>query len=172
MQGSAARIELTYDLTTAIAKLVDDANEAEYREPSHYDLEEVFRRAGVADLDPKQNPSWRGGKRKRVAAVLNDAVDSGRQDQGRSVVEILQWLLEYVRSEEALQGQPDFVAAEAAVLAAAIVEYFATDNTGSGFVDDQTYDQDIGGGGRPSGCVEPDYGIPWAAEPTMPATLE
>jgi N-acetylmuramoyl-L-alanine amidase len=61
-------------------------------------------------------------------------------------------------SEEELLMDPGFVAAEGATLAAAVVEYFAFGRaTGSGFVADQFDDQPIGGGGRPSDCVEPDY---------------
>ncbi len=63
-------------------------------------------------------------------------------------------------SEEELLMDPAFISAEAAALADAIVSYFADpDAAGTGFVDDQFDDQPIGGGGRPSGCVEPDYGL-------------
>ncbi len=63
-------------------------------------------------------------------------------------------------SEEALLMDPAFVSAEADALTAAIVDYFSsTANSGGGFVDDQFDDQPIGGGGRPSQCVEPDYGL-------------
>lgn len=63
-------------------------------------------------------------------------------------------------SEEDLLMDPAFVSAEADALVAAIVDYFSSSaNTGGGFVDDQFDDQPIGGGGRPDGCVEPDYGV-------------
>ncbi len=63
-------------------------------------------------------------------------------------------------SEEELLMDPDFVSAEAKALTQAIVDYFSsTTNTGDGFVDDQFDDQPIGGGGRPSQCVEPDLGL-------------
>ncbi len=63
-------------------------------------------------------------------------------------------------SEEELLMEPEFISAEARALVEAIVDYFSsTENHGDGFVDDQFDDQPIGGGGRPSQCVEPDYGL-------------
>ena len=63
-------------------------------------------------------------------------------------------------SEEELLMDPEFIAAEAAALADAIVTHFSSAQArGSGFVDDDRDDQPIGGGGRPSDCVEPDYGL-------------
>jgi len=59
-------------------------------------------------------------------------------------------------SEEELLRDPAFVTAEAQALTDAVVEYFSTDNQGTGFVEDQHDDQPIGGGGKPADCVEPD----------------
>jgi len=73
-------------------------------------------------------------------------------------------------SEEELLMDPEFVAAEGAALAEAVIEYFSSPRAqGSGFVDDQFDDQPIGGGGRPSGCVEPDYGLGGVAGQTRDA---
>lgn len=58
-------------------------------------------------------------------------------------------------AEEELLLDPVFVDGEAHVLADAITTYFSTDQTGSGFVKDQTGDQDIGGGGTQDGCLDP-----------------
>jgi hypothetical protein len=61
--------------------------------------------------------------------------------------------------EEALLVAPGFIELEARALTDAIVAWFATDGAGSGFVADEVGDQEIGGGGRVSNCVEPDLGL-------------
>jgi hypothetical protein len=70
---------LNETIIQAVAKLVDDAK-ADTREPSHSDLETVFRRTNLANADPHQDPAApRVGKQKRVRHVLNWALD---KDQG------------------------------------------------------------------------------------------
>ncbi len=56
--------------------------------------------------------------------------------------------------EEALLADPEFLDAEAFILAQSIVEFLTTNNPGDGHVRDQFGDQNIGGGGRPSDCNE------------------
>ena len=58
-------------------------------------------------------------------------------------------------AEEELLLDPIFLDSQAEALANSITTYFGTNEEGSGFVADQTGDQDIGGGGSTSGCVEP-----------------
>lgn len=55
-------------IVQAVARLVDDAGAT--REPSHSDLEDVFRRAQLLKADPHQDPAVRVGKQKRVRTVL------------------------------------------------------------------------------------------------------
>jgi len=58
----------------AVARLVDDAGAS--REPSHSDLEAVFRRGRLLDADPHRDPAVRVGKQKRVRTVLSWALDN------------------------------------------------------------------------------------------------
>ncbi|MGF1595914.1 MAG: N-acetylmuramoyl-L-alanine amidase [Acidimicrobiales bacterium] len=61
--------------------------------------------------------------------------------------------------EADLLADPAFVELEAAVLADSIERFLASEETGSGFVEDQVGDQDIGGGGHRNTCVDPDLGL-------------
>jgi hypothetical protein len=61
--------------------------------------------------------------------------------------------------EEELLTDPDFIELEAQALADAIVRYLSTDAEGSGFVEDQVGDQNIGGGGHRNDCIEPNLGL-------------
>jgi len=58
----------------AVARLVDDAGAS--REPSHSDLEAVFRRSHLQKADPHLDPAMRVGKQKRVRTVLSWAYDN------------------------------------------------------------------------------------------------
>lgn len=79
---------------TAVARLVDDAQEEGYREPSHSDLEFLIGRLGLAEGDPKQH-GQNVGKAKRVRAVLSwgleNRVEAGEKFVG-SLVSTLQGL--------------------------------------------------------------------------------
>jgi hypothetical protein len=56
-----------------VAAMVDDA-QVETRQPSHWDIEQQFRRSDLLEADPwKSGPQV--GKRKRVQAVLNWALE-------------------------------------------------------------------------------------------------
>ncbi len=76
--GSMADAQLVFTLNEAIlqavARLVDDAGAT--REPSHSDLEDLFRRVGVIAGDPHRDPAVRVGKQKRVRQVLRWAVEN------------------------------------------------------------------------------------------------
>jgi hypothetical protein len=63
-------------IVQAVARLVDDAGAT--REPSHSDLEDLFRRVGLAAADPHQDPAIRVGKQKRVRHVLRWAMDNNQ----------------------------------------------------------------------------------------------
>jgi hypothetical protein len=60
-------------IITAVAQLVDDAQEEGYREPSHSDLQFLVSRAGLDQGDPKTH-GQSVGKAKRVRAVCNWAL--------------------------------------------------------------------------------------------------
>jgi hypothetical protein len=76
--GFMADTQLVFTLNEAIlqavARLVDDAGAT--REPSHSDLEDLFRRVGVIAGDPHRDPAVRVGKQKRVRQVLRWAMDN------------------------------------------------------------------------------------------------
>jgi hypothetical protein len=68
---------LSDSLVHAIARLVDDAGAT--REPSHYDITEVFRRADLLAGDPHSDPlGTKVGKRKRVTQTLIWALDANQ----------------------------------------------------------------------------------------------
>ncbi len=104
------------------------------------------------------------------AGTGNAGVRSWRGDDGRDLLSVLRRsgdvpaaLVEYLYVtnpvEEELLADPAFVQLEGRVLADAIARFLSTDDAGTGFVDDQVGDQDIGGGGHPTTCVEPDLGL-------------
>lgn len=68
------KLPLNDAIAVALSKLVDDA-QVETREPSHYDIECEFRRAGLLEADPKQK-GQNVGKAKRVRAVLYWAIEN------------------------------------------------------------------------------------------------
>lgn len=65
---------LNETVVQSVARLVDDAGAT--REPSHSDLENLFRRVGLGDGDPHLDPTIRVGKQKRVRSVLQWAMDN------------------------------------------------------------------------------------------------
>lgn len=68
-------------------------------------------------------------------------------------------------SEEALLANPAFVDSEAMALADSVIAYFSTSGEGSGFVEDQTGNQPIGGSGTGQNCTDPSFGNTIRIEP-------
>lgn len=75
---------LTDAIIVALSKLVDDAQEERYREPSHAEIQTQIDRAGLCSCDPNQHGQT-VGKAKRVRAVLNWAVENDPVGGGRFV---------------------------------------------------------------------------------------
>ncbi|MGI9615765.1 MAG: N-acetylmuramoyl-L-alanine amidase family protein [Acidimicrobiales bacterium] len=104
------------------------------------------------------------------AGTGNAGVRSWRGDDGRDLLSVLRRsgavpaaLVEYLYVtnpvEEALLAESEFIELEAQALADSIIRFLSTQDAGSGFVDDQIGDQDIGGGGHRNDCIEPDLGL-------------
>lgn len=72
--SNIASLPLSDTIAVAISKMVDDSQTGT-REPSHYDIECEFSRAGLNLADPKQAGKT-VGKAKRVRAVLTWAIDN------------------------------------------------------------------------------------------------
>lgn len=66
---------LNDEIIIAISIMVDDS-QVETREPSHSQIEDQFRRAGVICADPNQSNGKPVGKAKRVREVLQWAIDN------------------------------------------------------------------------------------------------
>lgn len=67
---------LTEAIVQSVSRLVDDSGSP--RQPSHSDLENVFRRSGLIEFDPHGDPlAPKVGKHKRVRDVLTGALDGG-----------------------------------------------------------------------------------------------
>lgn len=71
-------------IITAVAQLVDDAQEEGYREPSHSDLAFEFEQAGLIEADPHLK-GHQVGKAKRTRAVLRWAYEN-RTASGEQLV--------------------------------------------------------------------------------------
>lgn len=80
-------------IAVAVSKMVGD-NQTGTREPSHYDIEYEFKRAGLNNADPKQ-AGQPVGKAKRVRAVLTWAIDNNL-DAGEKLVYLLVSLVKSV----------------------------------------------------------------------------
>ena len=104
------------------------------------------------------------------AGTGNAGVRSWRTDDGVDLLSVIRRsgdvpavVVEYLYVtnpvEEALLADPEFIELEAQVLVDAIIRYLSSETTGSGFVEDQVGDQDIGGGGHRNDCIEPDLGL-------------
>ncbi len=90
--------------------LVDDAGAT--RAPSHWDLEQRFKQAGLLDADPHQDPSHpKVGKRKRVHAVLSWAFDNA-EARGENLIALL---LALVRSHGGFRPTSDNYVGEEAI---------------------------------------------------------
>ena len=110
------------------------------------------------ELEPVPTFLWAGGG--------NSGVRSWTRDDGQDFLSVLRTsgevtsvLAEFLyltnAVEEELLKDPEFLDLEAAALVEAVVNWFTTDASGTGFVQDQFGDQNIGGGGRRADCNEP-----------------
>ncbi len=79
---------LTDTIIVALSKLVDDAQEQTYREPSHSEIQTQIDRAQLSSCDPNQQGQTLG-KAKRVRAVLNWAIENNADAGGRFVYGLL-----------------------------------------------------------------------------------
>lgn len=81
-------------VVNAVAMMLDDAGAT--RAPSHWDLEQRFRQAGLLTADPHNDPAHpKVGKRKRVHAVLSWALDHA-EPKGENLVGLLLGLIRSV----------------------------------------------------------------------------
>jgi abortive infection Abi-like protein len=78
---------LNDSIIVAVSQLVDDAQSASRRDPSHSDLESEIKRCGLSKGDPKSTGQT-VGKAKRVRATLNWALQNNFE-QGREFVQAL-----------------------------------------------------------------------------------
>lgn len=86
------KLPLNDVIAIAISKMVDDSKTT--REPSHYDIECEFRRAGLLSADPKSEGKAYG-KAKRIRAVLTWAIENDN-DSGEKLVYFLISLIKSV----------------------------------------------------------------------------
>jgi hypothetical protein len=97
---------LSEAIVIAVSKLVDDAQSGR-REPSHYVLEGLFRRAGLLEGDPNSQGETLG-KAKRVRAVLTYAIENSAA-KGEHLVALL---VETLRGSGGFDpSSPNFVGA-------------------------------------------------------------
>ena len=78
---------LTDAILAALAKLLDDSQTPAKRQPSHSEIEDQFRRAGLLNVDPGQD-SRPIGKAKRVRRVLQWSIENDLE-KGERVVYLL-----------------------------------------------------------------------------------
>jgi hypothetical protein len=101
---------LTDAVIAALASLVDDSqSQTASRQPSHSEIEDQFRRAGLLDADPNRlgRPI---GKAKRVRGVLHWAIEHDIE-KGERLVHLLAALVRGVGGFR--EGSSNFVGAEA-----------------------------------------------------------
>ena len=97
---------LTDAVIAALSRLVDDAQSPSgFRQPSHSEIKEQFRRAGLLDVDPNKGGKPIG-KAKRVRAVLQWAIENNIEAGEKLVFH----LLGVVRGVGGFRdGSPNFV---------------------------------------------------------------
>lgn len=100
---------LTDAIVSAMAQLVDDA-QTETRKPSHWDLENQIKRAGLQSVDPHK-AGEQVGKRKRIQLILGWAVDNN-QAAGEKLVKLL---LENIRGYRGFTPDSPNYAGEGAI---------------------------------------------------------
>lgn len=100
-------LPITGSIIIALARLIDDS-QVESRQPTHNDLEVLFKRSGLLSVDPKsQGLAW--GKAKRVTAVLNWAIEN----EPSSGSKLISLLLSQVRAVGGFRdSSPNFVGRE------------------------------------------------------------
>jgi hypothetical protein len=100
---------LSDSIVVAVARLVDDSQEDNWREPSHSDLDYQIKRAGLEHADPrlKGQPV---GKSKRLRAVLSWALDNDPSAGEKLVAYILATIKGYGGFRET---SPNHVGAQA-----------------------------------------------------------
>jgi hypothetical protein len=102
------KIPIDDTIVYALAKLIDDAQK-DRRDPSHYDLDALIKRNGLAHLDPNREGSP-VGKAKRVKGILLSALDPLRP----SAEQFAAGLIDLVRGVGGFRdGSPNFVGTEA-----------------------------------------------------------
>ena len=107
MVDTAMTFNLSETVVQAVARLVDDAGAT--REPSHFDIEGLFRRSGLLDADPNQDPAGRVGKKKRVEQVLRWAMDHNEH----AGVQVVVGLIAVVRGCGGFRpGSPNYCGAD------------------------------------------------------------
>lgn len=92
----------------AVGYLVDDS-QSDTRVPSHADLEQQFRRAGLLDADPNKPGDPPVGKRKRVQTVLSWALEH-EAEHGERLVSMLISLIRSVGGFR--ESSPNYVGRE------------------------------------------------------------
>ncbi|MDR1700472.1 MAG: abortive infection family protein [Lachnoclostridium sp.] len=104
----ATKLPLNDIIAIAISKMVDDSQTGTH-EPSHYDIECEFKRAGLIEADPKSKGKM-VGKAKRVRAVLTWAIDNN-SNSGEKLVYLLFSLVKSVGGFR--EDSPNYIGHEA-----------------------------------------------------------
>ena len=101
---------LTDAVIAALASLVDDSQSSTgSRQPSHSEIEDQFRRAGLLDADPSRTLGRPVGKAKRVRGILQWAIEHD-VEKGERLVHLIVALVRGVGGFR--EGSPNFVGAE------------------------------------------------------------
>jgi N-acetylmuramoyl-L-alanine amidase len=112
------------------------------------ELDRAFSAYGIAWMgDTDHGAKYRPGSRGDYYAVL-------RQTEGIDAV-LSEAAFISNPPEEALLATPEFRLVEAQAIAAAIIRFVSTDDTGSGFVEPYPRTEPAGGGGTSAGCDDP-----------------
>jgi hypothetical protein len=83
--ANSARPPLTEAIIAALARMMDDSQSP--RQPSHSEIEDQFRRAGLIQADPNQSGPPKG-KAKRIRGVLQWAIENDIE-KGEKLVSLL-----------------------------------------------------------------------------------
>ena len=113
----------------------------------------------VFEVEPVQKFSWVGGGNAGVRSWTKDNGDdylSVLRNSGDVPAALVEFLYLTNPHEAELLEDETYLDQQALVLADSITEYFSTSNEGSGFVRDQTGDQNIGNSGGKNQCAEPE----------------
>jgi len=100
------KIPLDDAISNAIARLVNDSQQDEKRNPSHYEIEFEIQKAGLLEFDPNKTGSKPVGKMKRVKTVLIYALESNIEKAEKLSCSIIN----LVRSNGGFRkGSPNYV---------------------------------------------------------------